>query len=116
MSESVDIVDVADVIVVMVKVEWLPSLQSQLHNEIVYLISHFGERTNKQVRNELAKWLKNSKKDAYTSFKIGKIIRTTTEDTSIHQYLMHGFIHVQMESMVVSYYSENNEDDEEGEK
>lgn len=107
-----------EVIVALVHVDWKERAEfaPQTPNQIVYLISHFGERTNRQVRKELAKSLVMIKNDdVITSFRIHKIIRSNTNDESIHQHLTNanGFIHINMETQTASFYANEEVEDEE---
>jgi len=101
-----------DIIIAVVDVTWRDTLQNELHNQITYVISHLGDKSNRAIRRKLNSWLKIPKdsEQVYTRYQIVKFERTTTE-TSNQEALFDGFVHVNMETMTVSYYAQNEEED-----
>ena len=107
--------DAQDIIIAVVKVKWKSTFTEQLHDTVTYVLSHIGKRSNRKLRAEITKWLKipTDSEQVYTQAEIIKFVRTDTND-SANELLVNGFVHVNMETMSVSYYGVNDEDEEEG--
>lgn len=103
-----------EIIIAVVDVTWRDTLQAELHNRVTYVISHLGKHSNRAVRKKLNEWLKIPKdsEQVYTRYHIVRFERTTTEEPHT-EVLMNGFVHVNLETMTVSYYAQNEDDDDE---
>jgi hypothetical protein len=101
-----------EIIIAVVDVTWRDTLQAELHNQVTYVISHLGTHSNRQVRRKMNSWLKVPKdaEQVYTRYKIVKFERTTTDEQH-NDVLLNGFVHVNLETMTVSYYAQNDEED-----
>lgn len=102
-----------DIIIAVVDVTWRDTLQTELHNQVTYVISHLGKNSDRAVRRKLNSWLKIPKdsEQVYTRYQIVKFERTTTE-TSNQEALFNGFVHVNLETMTVSYYAQNDDEED----
>jgi hypothetical protein len=107
-----------ELVVAEIYVKWNSTLEKDLHNRMVYVLSQTESFTDEQIKDQITKWLEPSSEEAnaYSEASISSFERVKSDDptASIMQSpkLAAGFVHVDMLSMQVHYYATEAEPEE----
>jgi hypothetical protein len=107
-----------ELVIAEIYVKWNNTLQRDLHNRMVYVLSKTQNLTDDEIKEKINEWLKpdGSSDAAYSEANIATFERahSDNEDDNImlSPKLAAGFVHVDMETMQVHYYAAEPVDDE----
>lgn len=106
------------IIIAEIFVKWNNTLEKDLHNRMVYVLSKVENFTDEEIRAQITSWLE-LENTAYTETKITSMERVSTSDEAANimhsPKLVNGFVHVDMETNAVHYYApQPDEDDQNG--
>lgn len=107
-----------ELVIAEIYVKWNNTLQKDLHNRMVYVLSKTQKFTDDQIKDKINEWLKPDTSDnsAYSEAIITTFERAHSDNEEdnimLSPKLAAGFVHVDMETMQVHYYSAEPIDDE----
>lgn len=107
-----------ELVVAEIYVKWNDTLQKDLHNRMVYVLSKTQNFTDDEIKEKINDWLKpdTSDKAAYLEANIATFerVQSDSEEDNImlSPKLAAGFVHVDMSTMQVHYYAAEPIDEE----
>ena len=107
-----------ELVIAEIYVKWNNTLQRDLHNRMVYVLSKTQNFTDDQIKEKINEWLmSDGSNDApYSEANIATFERAHSDNEEdnimLSPKLAAGFVHVDMETMLVHYYAAEPVDDE----